>query len=464
MWIQGIVREVGSSEPSKAYQYLFAEFAMSGSRFLSKNNNLCAFSSGIITESMILALKKTSWNKNQVFRNEERSDRGASGRWSKIRRPKHGEEFVLDSRTGPAPVVPGRVPHMSTNITVHAKEATSARMDPAESIQNLEDTVHSVLSRLSEGANRPSTRRDGILKVGIVLDQGPGLGRIRTVDTVKWHRPPCAEIRDISLRDLDCTLVPHTPTGKLTASVSKAQKGRAILLDLAIKLGIPYVQMPLRASSHPHNIVMNVGCYPTPYNVVPAYSLCYLWPIVISPISGTYSILILHPPCLYAPPRPNHAVPRRLSLTPTRCFRLPPHGARFARVPPQYPLLHVRALPLRLAQLHRALDLLGGHARGLQLRGAGAGAPLAHGRADAGDGRAEPLGGRNLRARVFAFFGFAAEARKNYHLAFWVVATRCGVEQPADGKLPIHLPWVKAKSSSAAASALPASLPRTPVK
>ncbi|KAJ7455412.1 hypothetical protein FB451DRAFT_1407733 [Mycena latifolia] len=50
----------------------------------------------------------------------------------------------------------------------------------------------------------------------------------------------------------------------------------------------------------------------------------------------------------------------------------------------------------------------------------------------------------------FAFFGFAAEAHKNRRLPFWAVATRCGVKQPADGKLPIHLPWSKAKSSSAA--------------
>ncbi|KAJ7455441.1 hypothetical protein FB451DRAFT_1564891 [Mycena latifolia] len=54
---------------------------------------------------------------------------------------------------------------------------------------------------------------------------------------------------------------------------------------------------------------------------------------------------------------------------------------------------------------------------------------LGRGRAHAGDGRAEPLGERHLRAGVLR-------------------ALRLGRRGPADGKLPIHLPWTKAEPST----------------
>ncbi|KAJ7881505.1 pheromone A receptor-domain-containing protein [Mycena olivaceomarginata] len=74
----------------------------------------------------------------------------------------------------------------------------------------------------------------------------------------------------------------------------------------------------------------------------------------------------------------------------------------------------------------------------------------------------------------FGFFGFAAEARKNYCPAFWAVAKRCGLTPPTNGSLPfpclrLHLPWIKPKPAapfaiSDSGKSLPISLPLTPVK
>jgi hypothetical protein len=77
----------------------------------------------------------------------------------------------------------------------------------------------------------------------------------------------------------------------------------------------------------------------------------------------------------------------------------------------------------------------------------------------------------------FAFFGFAAEARKHYRLAFWAVAKRCGLTPPADGSFPfprlrlrLRFPWTEPKpavpsyATSDGGKSLPISLPLTPVK
>ncbi|KAF8149712.1 hypothetical protein K438DRAFT_2085770 [Mycena galopus ATCC 62051] len=71
----------------------------------------------------------------------------------------------------------------------------------------------------------------------------------------------------------------------------------------------------------------------------------------------------------------------------------------------------------------------------------------------------------------FTFFGFAAEARKNYRITFWAVAKRCNVTPPPDGApLPrIRLPRTKPKTApfatgSSSGKSLPISLPLTPVK
>ncbi|KAJ7478047.1 hypothetical protein B0H11DRAFT_1286636 [Mycena galericulata] len=139
------------------------------------------------------------------------------------------------------------------------------------------------------------------------------------------------------------------------------------------------------------------------------------------------------------------------SLAPTRYFRLMALSLEL--------LLSIPLSTYGLYLRHPALDLLCQHARGLLLRGAGPCGPLARGRLKHTQANVElsRWAGVLCAFAFFAFFGFAAEARKHYALGFWPLATRVGYKRPADERLP----WSKAKSASGAAPTLPISLPRT---
>ncbi|KAF8972945.1 STE3-like pheromone receptor [Flammula alnicola] len=74
---------------------------------------------------------------------------------------------------------------------------------------------------------------------------------------------------------------------------TKQEKYRAIMVDLAIGLGIPVLVMILHyiVQGHRFNIFEEVGCYPFTYNTPPAFFLVYMVPIPIGLTSGAYSIL-----------------------------------------------------------------------------------------------------------------------------------------------------------------------------
>jgi len=81
-----------------------------------------------------------------------------------------------------------------------------------------------------------------------------------------------------------------------TATFStRAEKRRALIIDLAIGLGIPLVQMPLQlvVEGHRFDILEEIGCYPAVFNVTLAFPLVYTWPFVISVISAIYSVLTI---------------------------------------------------------------------------------------------------------------------------------------------------------------------------
>lgn len=81
------------------------------------------------------------------------------------------------------------------------------------------------------------------------------------------------------------------------------------MVDLAIGLGIPALQMILRMSllssfpcietdkfkysefvvqGHRYDIWEDIGCYPTTVNTPPAYPLSFVWPTVIGLVSAVY--------------------------------------------------------------------------------------------------------------------------------------------------------------------------------
>ncbi|KAJ7469378.1 pheromone receptor Rcb3 B45 [Mycena galericulata] len=244
-----------------------------------------------------------------------------------------------------------------------------------------------------------------------------------------------------------------------TVSVSKAEKRRAVFVDLAIGLGIPFIQMPLQfiVQGHRYDIIENVGCYPTTYNVVPAYPLSYLWPNVIGLISATYCILtlraFLHRRAQFA----QFLSASAPSLTPTRYFRLMALASLelLLNIPLSTYGLYLSASRSAIqpwiswANTHADFSFVGQ-------------VPAVLWRADKHTQATVELSrwaGVLCAFAFFAFFGFAAEARKHYALAFWALATRVGYKRPADGRLP----WSKAKTASGA-PALPISLPRSPAK
>ncbi|KAF4611600.1 hypothetical protein D9613_004065 [Agrocybe pediades] len=79
------------------------------------------------------------------------------------------------------------------------------------------------------------------------------------------------------------------------ATITYAEKKRAVLIDLSIGLGLPLLQMILQiiVQGHRYDIWEDIGCLPTTVNTPPAYPLSFVWPNVISLVSAVYCILTL---------------------------------------------------------------------------------------------------------------------------------------------------------------------------
>lgn len=73
---------------------------------------------------------------------------------------------------------------------------------------------------------------------------------------------------------------------------TRSEKRRDVLVDLAIGLGIPILEMILHyiVQGHRFNIFEEIGCYPTTYNTPPAYALVFCWPIAIGVVSAAYCL------------------------------------------------------------------------------------------------------------------------------------------------------------------------------
>jgi pheromone a factor receptor len=80
-----------------------------------------------------------------------------------------------------------------------------------------------------------------------------------------------------------------------SVTFSGSDRYRAILIDLAIGVGIPVLVMVLQyiVQGHRFDIFEDVGCRPFTYNTPPAYPLVIFPPLVIGLISGIYSALTI---------------------------------------------------------------------------------------------------------------------------------------------------------------------------
>jgi pheromone a factor receptor len=80
-----------------------------------------------------------------------------------------------------------------------------------------------------------------------------------------------------------------------TVTISRAEKRRGVMIDLAIGLGIPIIEMVLAyiPQGHRFNILEDVGCYPAIYMTPVGWCLVAIWPALICFVSAIYSILAI---------------------------------------------------------------------------------------------------------------------------------------------------------------------------
>ncbi|KAJ7223583.1 putative fungal pheromone GPCR, STE3-type [Mycena pura] len=74
--------------------------------------------------------------------------------------------------------------------------------------------------------------------------------------------------------------------------MSKAEKRRALFIDTLICVLFPLVYLVLVyiVQGHRFNIIEQIGCYPAIYQALPAYFLLYIWPPAIGCISAVYGV------------------------------------------------------------------------------------------------------------------------------------------------------------------------------
>ncbi|EEB91364.1 hypothetical protein MPER_10282 [Moniliophthora perniciosa FA553] len=134
-----------------------------------------------------------------------------------------------------------------------------------------------------------------------------GLGCLNMfINSVVWNgrvdnfAPVCHEIRYRSCRCHSCLFALHQPrlyhiATANTVTITRAEKRRAVMVDLAICVGLPILQMILHyiPQGHRFDIFEDVGCYPTTYNTWVAFVLVWSWPVAIGCVSAVYCTLSL---------------------------------------------------------------------------------------------------------------------------------------------------------------------------
>ncbi|KAF8200240.1 STE3-like pheromone receptor [Pholiota molesta] len=80
-----------------------------------------------------------------------------------------------------------------------------------------------------------------------------------------------------------------------TASITREDKRRMVLIDLCIAVGMPVIIMILHyiIQGHRFDILEDVGCYPVVYNTLPSYFLYFMWSPIFGCISFCFSAMTL---------------------------------------------------------------------------------------------------------------------------------------------------------------------------
>ncbi|KAJ7246160.1 pheromone A receptor-domain-containing protein [Mycena haematopus] len=127
---------------------------------------------------------------------------------------------------------------------------------------------------------------DSLVWSGNVLDSGAGLVRLSThfLNGFNLAIPACSLCINRRLYQI---------ASVRTVTKTKAEKRRAILVDLAIGLGLPVLQIPLQyiVQGHRYNIFEDIGCLGETYETPVAIALFHLPPILVGCVSAIYALL-----------------------------------------------------------------------------------------------------------------------------------------------------------------------------
>jgi len=215
-----------------------------------------------------------------------------------------------------------------------------------------------------------------------------------------------------------------------SVTTTKAEKHRAVMVDLAIGVGIPVLQMILHyvVQGHRFNIFEDIGCFPFAYNTPPAYALEWCWPIVISCVSACYCVLTILT-----------LAKRRAEFNQMLAGSAGLNSSRYLRLMGMASVEFCLGIPWATIVLYFNIHGSGASTSGVNpwISWENVHANFYYvGQFPAFEWKATHLAVITLELSrwscvicafiFFGFFGFAQEARKNYRLAFNSVAKKVG--------------------------------------
>lgn len=208
--------------------------------------------------------------------------------------------------------------------------------------------------------------------------------------------------------------------------ITKAEKRRGVMIDLAIGVGIPVLDMILQyiVQGHRFNILEDVGCYPATYNTPPAYALVFCWPLAIGVVSFVYCSLTIRQ--FWKRRRQfNDVLSSSRNLNQSRYFRLMALAGieLLGTIPLASYSIYLNVTTNQIQEWKGWADTHSNFSRVQQI-------PAVLWRLN----RQEMISVELSRWLLvlcafifFFFFGFADEARKHYRLAYTSLASRLGV-------------------------------------
>ncbi|KAJ6542964.1 pheromone A receptor-domain-containing protein [Mycena capillaripes] len=206
---------------------------------------------------------------------------------------------------------------------------------------------------------------------------------------------------------------------------TRAEKRRAILIDLAIGLGLPLLQIPLQyiVQGHRYNIFEDIGCLGETYETPVAIVLFHLPPVLVGAVSAVYCVLSIKS-FYQSRSQFKELLSANKNLNLNRYIRLMCLASTdlLCTIPLGIWVLWVNAKYIGLSPWISWADTHSNFSRVQQIPGIFWRSDV-YTVASLETTRWVTVGAAFL---FFAYFGFADEAIKNYRSAFYSVAKRVG--------------------------------------